>query len=211
MGSNFKKPGWFQDPGTPTGFISSKDRAEANKGDPSWVTLSTRGSGQGIKPQTDLKEPHDGSDDLDPYGNYYFALELGDTNGSTEVAHFLECSGLKSACSVFEIEEGGVNSKTHKRVERSKWENLVCRYATSTSTVMLEWRDLFLQDKFTESDNYKSGAITLKNNAGEIVRRYSFTKAWPVSWEGPSLSSDGSALSIETLELAHDGLTIDNK
>jgi phage tail-like protein len=150
--------------------------------------------------------------DLDPYGNYYFALEI---NG-VEVAHFTECSGLKTSTQIFEFEEGGLNGRTHKRVGQSKWENIVLRYATSASTFMLQWRDHFLQDKFV--DGYKfhdgkpvSGSITMKNNMGIVVRRFSFDHAWPVSWEGPSFNSGGSELAIETLEIAHNGLKIANE
>jgi phage tail-like protein len=140
-----------------------------------------------------------------PYGNHFFKLEV---NG-TEVGHFVECSGLKSTTTVFEIEEGGNNSFTHKRPGVSKWENIRLKYATATSTFLLEWRDDLLQDRFDLRPNYY-GSISLINNAGEVVRRWTFQHAWPVSWEGPSLSSHGSELSIETLEIAHDGLTISN-
>lgn len=139
----------------------------------------------------------------DPYGSYYFALEL---NGN-EVAHFTECSGLKSVCTVFEIEEGGMNGMTHKRPGQSRWENITLRYSTSISSTLLEWRDEFLQDNF--SKRY-SGCIILYNNAGEAIRRYEFTNAWPVSWEGPSLNANSSELAVETLEIAHGGLAIKN-
>lgn len=145
-----------------------------------------------------------------PYGNFYFALEITDGSGNpTEVAHFLECSGLKSVATVFEIEEGGLNGRTHKRVGQSKWENIVLRYASSTSTYLLEWRDKFLQDQFGERTKF-SGSISLKNNHGDTIRRWHFTNAWPVSWEGPNLSSSGSELAVETLEIAHDGITVSN-
>ncbi|TNE90779.1 MAG: phage tail protein [Deltaproteobacteria bacterium] len=144
---------------------------------------------------------------LDPYGNYYFALELTVDGHKTEVAHFMECSGLKSTAEVFEIEEGGLNGRSHKRPGRSSWDNIVLRYATSASTFLLEWRDKYLQDKF-DSRTKTSGAITLRNNAGEVVRRYEFMNAWPVSWEGPSFNSGSSELAVETLEIAHEGLTI---
>ena len=143
----------------------------------------------------------------DPYGNFYFALEISDSSTTIEVAHFSECSGLKSTSTVFEIEEGGLNGRKHKFPGQSSWDNLVFRYATSASTFMLEWRDMWLQDQFDKRKKY-SGSVSLKNNAGEVVRRWHFTGAWPVSWEGPSLSAEGSALAIETLEIAHDGLTV---
>ena len=53
-----------------------------------------------------------------------------------------------------------------------------------------------------------TGAIVMLNNAGEAIRRFEFEGAWPVSWEGPSLSSGGSALALESLEIAHNGLSI---
>jgi phage tail-like protein len=68
---------------------------------------------------------------------------------------------------------------------------------------------LFLQDNFTERLNY-SGSISLMNNAGDVLRRFNFTNAWPVSWEGPALNAGASALAIETLEIAHDGLSLES-
>ncbi|MCA9493489.1 MAG: phage tail protein [Myxococcales bacterium] len=140
---------------------------------------------------------------IDPYGAHYFALEL---NG-TEVAHFQECSGLKTTATVFEIEEGGMNGMTHKRPGQSKWENIVLRYATNASQPLLAWRDEFLQDRFG-SRPMNSGAIIIYDNDHREIRRYSFTKAWPVSWEGPQLNSGSSELAVETLEIAHEGLLV---
>ena len=139
----------------------------------------------------------------DPHGGHYFALEI---NGN-QIAHFLECSGLKTVATVFEIEEGGMNGMTHKRPGQSKWENIVLRYATNASLELLEFRDRFLRDEFTSRQN-NSGAIVLYNNAGNPVRRYSFKHCWPVSWEGPQLNAGSSELAVETLEIAHEGLTV---
>ena len=146
--------------------------------------------------------------DPDPWGGYYFSLSIHDGSGDQEVAHFMECSGLKSTATVFEIEEGGMNGRTHKRAGQSRWENLVLRYATSANTFMLSWRDKFLRDQFGQRCKY-SGSIVLRNNKGDAIRTYSFKNAWPVSWEGPSLNGGGSELAIETLELAHDGLEVE--
>ncbi len=140
----------------------------------------------------------------DPYGNHYFALFIG----GLEVAHFVECSGLKSTTTVFEIEEGGLNTRVHKRPGQSKWENITLRTATVASMYLLEWRDAILMDNYSAASNRRDGSIALIGNDGQTVRRWSFKQAWPVSWEGPSLNSGGSELSIETLELAHDGLTV---
>jgi phage tail-like protein len=141
---------------------------------------------------------------FDPYGGFYFALQIG----KDEVAHFMECSGLKTSSSVFEIEEGGVNGYTHKRPGQAKWENIVFKYATNASTQLLEWRDKFVQDQFGSRAS-TSGAIIMYDNNGSELRRYSFQRAWPVAWEGPSFNASNSELAIETLEIAHEGLTVE--
>ncbi|MCB9792456.1 MAG: phage tail protein [Alphaproteobacteria bacterium] len=138
---------------------------------------------------------------LDPEGNFYFALEID----GIEIAQFNECSGIKSTTEVFEIEEGGVNHRVHKLPGQSRWENITLRYGVTNDTSMLGWRNEVLSDSFRER---RSGAIIVKNNAGEEVRRYSFTNAWPVAWEGPSFSASGAEVAVEMMELAHEGVSV---
>lgn len=151
--------------------------------------------------------------DSDPWGNYRFALYLHLEGGElTEIAHFMECSGLKNSAEVFEIREGGLNGRTHKRPGQSKWENIVLRYGTSASTQLASWRDRYLLDMFTGGERVdpkkSSGAIVLLDNSGRPLRRFEFKNAWPVSWEGPSLNAGGSDLAVETIEIAHEGLKV---
>jgi phage tail-like protein len=53
-----------------------------------------------------------------------------------------------------------------------------------------------------------NGAIVVKNNQMQVVRRYNFVDAWPVSWEGPSFQASGAELAIESVELAHHGIYV---
>ena len=137
----------------------------------------------------------------DPEGNFYFSLEIK----GVEVAQFLECSGLKSTTEVFELQEGGMNHRVHKLPGQSRWENLQLRYGVTKDISLLAWRNEVLSDDFGAR---RTGSIVVKNNQGESVRRYSFVDAWPVSWEGPSLSASGAELAIEMIELAHSGISV---
>ncbi|MBW1878586.1 MAG: phage tail protein [Deltaproteobacteria bacterium] len=150
----------------------------------------------------------DNPQDLDPWGNYYFSLEIE----TVEIAQFLECSGLKTSATVFEIEEGGLIAHTHKRPGYSKWENIVLKRGVDEGTAFAEWRDKYLQtpDGGWSDRSTSTGAIVVRNNAGEELRRYTIVGCWPVSWEGPSLNAGGSELAIETLEIAHEGLYVDD-
>ncbi|MCK6513480.1 MAG: hypothetical protein RIT28_3199 [Pseudomonadota bacterium] len=137
----------------------------------------------------------------EPEGNYVFALEID----GVAIANFMECSGLKTSTQVFELEEGGVNHRVHKLPGQSRWENVTLRYGVTSDTSLLNWRNELLQDGFQSRRN---GAIIVKNNAMEEVRRYSFVNAWPVAYEGPSFAAGGSELAVEMIEIAHHGLTI---
>lgn len=139
----------------------------------------------------------------DPEGNFIFALEID----GIEIAQFQECTGLKSHTEVFELQEGGMNHAVHKLPGQSRWDNIQLRYGVTNDISLIKWRGEILQDDFGEGSR-RNGSIVLKNNSMEVVRRYNFVGAWPVAWEGPSLSSSGSELAIEMVELAHHGITV---
>lgn len=144
-----------------------------------------------------------GGNVADPEGNYIFALEID----GIEVAQFLECSGIKTQTEIFELQEGGMNHRVHKLPGQSRWDNLQLRYGVTRDVSLLKWRDEILQDKWT-TDKRRNGSIVVKNNQMNVVRRYNFVGAWPVMWEGPSLSSSSAELAIEMVELAHHGITV---
>lgn len=137
----------------------------------------------------------------EPEGNFVFELEID----GVAVANFLECSGIKTSTQVFELEEGGMNHRVHKLPGQSRWENITLRYGVTSDTSLLSWRNEILDDGFKARRN---GAIIVKNNAMEEVRRYSFINAWPVAYEGPQFSSQGAELAIEMIEIAHHGITV---
>lgn len=139
----------------------------------------------------------------DPEGNYIFALEID----GCEVAHFMECSGLKSTTEVYELQEGGMNHRVHKLPGQSRWDNIQLRFGVSNDITLMEWRSEILEDSF-DSGCRRNGSIILKNNEMEVVRRYNFEAAWPVAWEGPAFAASGSEIAIEMLELAHHGIYV---
>ena len=46
----------------------------------------------------------------------------------------------------------------------------------------------------------------LLDRTGQERIRWNFVNAWPVKWTGPSFNAKNNDVSIETLELAHEGL-----
>jgi phage tail-like protein len=139
----------------------------------------------------------------DPEGAFVFGLIIN----NTEVAQFKECSGLKSSTAIVEIEEGGQNHRVHKMPGQSRWENISLKYGTTSDTSLLAWRNEILNDEFSK-EKRRNGAVVMYNLQMQEVRRFNFISAWPVSWEGPSLNADGADIAIETIVLAHHGITV---
>lgn len=52
--------------------------------------------------------------------------------------------------------------------------------------------------------------ISLLDETGAATMVWSLTNAWPTKITGTDLKSDGNEVAIETIEIAHEGLTIAN-
>lgn len=52
--------------------------------------------------------------------------------------------------------------------------------------------------------------VSLLNDEGEPVFKWSIAEAWPVKCEGPALKATGNDIAIESIELAHEGIKILN-
>ena len=52
--------------------------------------------------------------------------------------------------------------------------------------------------------------ISLLDEAGAPTMVWSLTNAWPTKITGTDLKSDGNEVAVETIEIAHEGLTVAN-
>jgi|SRR5579862_600955 len=53
--------------------------------------------------------------------------------------------------------------------------------------------------------------ITLLDEAGGTTMTWTLANAWPTKITGTDLKADGNEVAVETIEIAHEGLTIENK
>jgi phage tail-like protein len=52
--------------------------------------------------------------------------------------------------------------------------------------------------------------ISLLDESGDPTMVWTLANAWPTKITGTDLKSDGNEVAIETIEIAHEGLTIEN-
>jgi phage tail-like protein len=133
----------------------------------------------------------------DVHGSHY---EL--TIDDVVVGYFTECSGLSAEYETYPYAEGGQNLFVHQLRGRVKYANIVLKRGVTASRDLLNW---FQENKERSS----RGGLTIKllNRDLKVVQTWAFSCAVPVRYTAPSVSSDATSMAIETLEIAHEGLT----
>ena len=145
----------------------------------------------------------------DPLTAFRFLVECNNIAS----AFFTECSGLKSEVDVFDYQEGGLNDYIHRLPGRRKWTNIVLQRGITSSLDMWNWYDSIVAGDPQQgivNIQRQNISIILTAPDGESITRWDITGAYPVSWEGPSMKTDGNTVTIEKLEIAHNGFTIIN-
>jgi phage tail-like protein len=119
-------------------------------------------------------------------------------------AVFTEVTGLAMELAVEDVEEGGNNSFVHKLPGRCKVSNLTLKRGLTTSNDFLKWA-MKLAQGTVEKRNI---SVILYNVDGSVGSRWDFEKAYPVKWSGPNFKADDTAVAIETVEFAHEGMKL---
>ena len=117
---------------------------------------------------------------------------------------FSECGGLEATMAVDEYREGGRNDAVLRFPGRVTHPNLRLRRGLAVSDELWKWHEQFLLGKGRRRD----GVLELLNDEGEAVRTWRFRRGLPVRWAGPSLNAATSAVAVEELEIAHEGLFV---
>ena len=150
------------------------------------------------------------------FGAYYFRVDLHGPKGDVSESYpFRSCAGLKSESSVVELEEGGFNGTTRKLIGRTKFPNIVLKQGLcGPSSKLWNLRQSFLNDAGEQRLGDKKGRTTPNRISGTITQlgpngataKWVFTGGWVCKWEGPDFDASKNEVSIETIEIAHEGL-----
>jgi phage tail-like protein len=121
------------------------------------------------------------------------------------IASFTGCRGLDAQYEVLEWREGGDNGTVARLAGRLSHGNVqLTRSVDAESGKLAAW--------FSQQQRYPvrcNAVITLYDGSRSQVTSWTLADAWPVRYSGPVLTtgSEGDAIAVETLELAHEGFT----
>jgi len=137
---------------------------------------------------------------VDPFRNFNFLVEL---EGIAQ-ASFTECSGLGATTEVIETREGGDNTTVRKLPGKTTYPDITLKWGMTASAELWAWRLQIIEGTVVR----KNGSIVVFDLTNHVeVARWNFVSAWPTKWEGPAFNAKGNDIAIETLVLAHEGIT----
>jgi len=137
---------------------------------------------------------------IDPFRNFNFLVEI---DGISQ-AGFSECTGLSSTTEVIEYREGGNNTTVLKFQGKTTYGDITLKWGITDNLELWQWR----QDIINGQVTLRTGAVVLFSlDQSREVARWNFVNAWPTKCELPAFSAKGNDIAIETLVLAHEGLT----
>jgi phage tail-like protein len=120
---------------------------------------------------------------------------------SQELGAFTSCEGLSAEYEIEEYQEGGQNRFVHQLPGRLKYPHVkLTRPVDADSSALAAWFS-----SLQETVQRQSAQITAYDANRAAVASWNLIGVFPVRWTGPNLSSDGSTVATETLELAHEG------
>ncbi len=129
----------------------------------------------------------------------HFYVEMLPT--ATIVAGFTECSGLSAKVDFDTYFEGGVNNQQRIFLKHTSFSEVTLKHGVTNDPSFWNW--------FTATTGRRRNIrILLFNQAGETKQCWTLIGAVPVGWTAPSLQADGTAVAIEELKLAFEGLTV---
>ncbi len=140
------------------------------------------------------------ADRTDPFAAFNFVVEI---DGMAK-AGFSECSGLSTETDVIEYRTGEMTNTFTKIPGLDKYANIVLKRGFTDNKDLWTWRKQVIDGKTQR----KSGAIVLNDESGKEALRWNFRLGWPRKWDGPTLSGKTNEVAIETLEIAHEGLSL---
>jgi phage tail-like protein len=135
----------------------------------------------------------------DPYKVFRFVVEI---NG-TLVGGFSEVTGFERRTEVDDYREGGVNDYVHKIAKETRYPNLTLKRGITDLTNLWQWHQQVISGQIER----KTVSVILLDSLGMEKWRWIFSDAYPVKWNGSDMNANSSTVSVESIELAHHGMT----
>jgi len=116
---------------------------------------------------------------------------------------FMEARGLGADLEVLAYPEGGVNDHVHQLPVRHSWTRISLRRGVVRDGGLWQW---YMAGLTQSLGARRDGSLILLTPGGTLAMSWMFQAGLAAKWSGPEMNSMNSAVAIEGLEIAHEGL-----
>ncbi len=139
----------------------------------------------------------------DPYRSFNFQLLID----GVPLGAFSEASGLIAEGDSVDYREGtDMQSNVRKLVGLRKYPNITLKRGYTQDKSLWLWYTAIVNG----TPDRRNVTIVLMNEAHLPVLRWHAENAWVNKIEGPSFKASGNEIAMESVELVHEGLTIES-
>jgi phage tail-like protein len=137
----------------------------------------------------------------DPYPQYNFLVDID----GVARAGFTECSGLTTDTDGIDYREGAdVNLNVRKLSGLRKYTNIVLKRGYTKDRSLWDWRKKIINGQ----QDRRSIDIILMDEERNPVLTWRVREAWISKWESGPLNAKTNDVTMETVELMHEGLEL---
>jgi phage tail-like protein len=138
----------------------------------------------------------------DPYRSFNFQLEID----GVPLGAFSECGGLTAEGDAVDYREGtDIPMNVRKLVGLRKYTMLTLKRGYTQDKSLWQW----YANIANGLPDRRNVTIVLLNEARQPVLRWHAEAAWINKIEGPAFKAVGNEVAMESVELAHEGLTLE--
>ncbi|HEY5564194.1 MAG TPA: phage tail protein [Rhodothermia bacterium] len=139
-----------------------------------------------------------------PLPKFHFQVDWAGTR-----IGFTEITGLDVETEVIEYRHGSSPEYSSQKMPgRQKYSNITMKRGVfATDNEYFEWWNTVKLNTIERRDL----TISLLNENHEPVMVWKVKSAWPTKIQSTDLKSDGNEVAIESIEVVHEGLTIQNE
>ena len=138
----------------------------------------------------------------DPYRTFNFQLQID----GVPLGAFSEVSGLTAEGDAVDYREGtDLQPNVRKLTGLRKYSNITLKRGYTQDQSLWRWYGNIVNGQ----PDRRNVTIVLMNEARQPVLRWHAENAWVNKIEAPSFKAAGNEIAMESVELVHEGLTID--
>lgn len=134
-----------------------------------------------------------------PHGRFRYKVEID----GIAAGGFSEATGFEASIDVIEYREGDMVTTPLKLPGLKKYGNITLKQGLADSMELYKW----MIGGINGAVERKTITITLLDEEEAPAASWQVINAWPVKYTAPDFNASASEVAIESLEIAHEGLT----